>query len=192
MADDGAGVRAMAATSPGDQGGGPGRAGRMARLGRELQAEVRRRRAEGSFPPSLEGALDRAFQAVVPERASAGFPEALRRVEEASYVDLEVPTASRVPGGSRAKALLRSLMAWYLNYLADQVNRFAATTLRALRLLEARVADLEEEAGAGRPLLPPAPGGVGTDPSSGWADLVRARLAGAAGPVLHAECGTAA
>ncbi len=163
----------------------------MDQVRREIEQEVRRLRASGVFPPSFERRLEDTFAQVVPtgviERETAA---ALRHLESVSYVDVEVPTASNLPGGSAAKQLLRRLMAWYLDYLAAQLNRFMASTVRVLHLLDERVSALE----AAAPVeLPPPERGAPVDLGA-WADLVVERLStapvGAPRSVLHAECGS--
>lgn len=157
---------------------------------REIDQEVARLRASGAFPPSFEQRLEDLFAQVVPagvvERETA---EALRHLESLSHLDIEVPTASNIPGGRPVKQVLRRLMAWYLEYLAAQLNRFMASTVRVLRLMEERVAALEAAAPAAE--SHGGPGGPGVD-LDGWAEVVVERLKGSdplMGPVLHAECG---
>lgn len=164
--------------------------GLLAQVRRELDEEVRRLRVSGAFPPSFEHRLDQLFAKVVPAAsAEREAQDALDQVERASHVDIEVPLGSRVPGVSLVKRLLRKLMAWYLNYLVQQVNRFTAAAVRALRMLHERVSRLEDEERSRHPLAPPPARRKAEVDISGWTELVRARLAGAAGPVLHADCG---
>jgi hypothetical protein len=151
----------------------------MDQVRREIDQEVRRLRASGVFPPSFERRLEDTFAQVVPvgvvERETA---EVLRHLEGVSHVDVEVPTASNLPGGSSAKQLLRRVMAWYMEYLAAQLNRFMASTVRALRLLDERVSALEASAPDAQP---PIERGTPVDLDV-WADLVVERLsAGLAG-----------
>ncbi len=157
---------------------------------REIDQEVRRLRSEGAFPPSFERRLEDLFAQVVPVGVvGRETEEALRHLESVSHVDVEVPLASSLPGGSFAKHVLRKAMAWYLDYLATQLNRFMASTVRTVRLLEERVSALEAEASTSRPAaLSVAERGSGVDLAV-WAEVVSDRLAGVPGPVLHAECG---
>lgn len=157
----------------------------------DIQAEVRRRRAAGDFPPSQERRLDRIFARFTPVGAQDGhFAEALKKADRSAYVDIEVPTASEKPGVSRLKRLLRSLMAWYLNYVVQQIVHFTSATMRVLHLLDERVGELEDEAAAHRaPPLGEADEAVVVTDFSAWSDLVVEDLAGVKGRVLHAGCG---
>jgi len=167
----------------------------------EIQREVRRRRANGDFPPSLERRLDRLFERFVPAGTDrASFPEALRRADREAYFDIEVPTASERPLVPIVKRTLRRLMAWYLNYLVQQLVRFSSSTVRVLHLIDDRLSRLERAVS----LL-----GAGLESSELERSLVEARgdrwplapavaelapavvaaLEGTAGRVLVAECG---
>lgn len=171
--------------------------GLLARVGKEIEAEVRQLRSRGVFPLSYERRLHDLFAQVVPTGvAEHETDEALRYLESVSHVDIEVPLGSRIPGGSALKHLMRPLMAWYLNYVAMQANRFMGSTVRATRLLAERVTAIEEASPSSRSwALPLAERGRGVDLEP-WTELVLRRVAagssdsGAAGPVLHAECGT--
>jgi len=85
----------------------------------------------------------------------AGAMEALRDV---AAVDADAPTTSAKPVGRASKAAVKRLVAWYMIYLAEQVNdigfalvrlgealagKVAGTETRQAQL-EARVAALEE------------------------------------------------
>ncbi len=190
-----------------ESGGSSFLAGIMA----EIDQEVRRRRAAGEFPPSFERRLDLLFSRFAPEGAKEGhFEQALSLADRAAYVDIDVPLRSNMAGVSLVKRVLRQLMAWYLNYVVQQVVRFTSATMRVLHMFDERLGELEEEARSRRPhplveedRLPPAelvmalepvPAGAGTSPPEPgaevgeWASLVRLRLAGAGGRVLHTEC----
>ncbi|HZT67893.1 MAG TPA: hypothetical protein VFA11_19040 [Acidimicrobiales bacterium] len=161
---------------------------------REIDEEVRAKRASGALPPSLERELDLAFDKFAPVGAlDNDFGEALKAADRAAFVNVAVPTASSKPGVSFVKRLLRKAMAWYLNYLAQQVTAFGSATVRALRALGERLGAIEAQIGEVRPAVddgserPP----VAPDLSE-WVELVVARMNGARGRVLHAECGDGA
>ncbi|GEM_PF-4148083 len=131
---------------------------------RLVEAEVGRLQAEGAFPPGVEAELARSFARLTP-------PDAL----DAAYIDAEVPTASRLPGGAPLKRLLRSLLGWYLGAVVQQANRANAALAGAIQDLGARLEALERNAA-----LPPPPGG----------DLLGSLLGGPPpGPVLQAAAG---
>lgn len=177
----------------------------------EIDQEVRRRRAAGQFPPSFERRLDLLFSRFAPVGAKEGhFDQALSLADRAAYVDIDVPTRSNMRGVSLVKRVLRQLMAWYLNYLVQQVVRFNSATMRVLHMFDERLGELEEEARSRRPhplaeedrltpeellmAMEPAGAAAGRSmPEPGaevgeWAELVRRRLSGQPGRVLHTEC----
>src|SRR5581483_5001884 len=111
----------------------------------EIREEVRTRRAAGDFPPSLERDLDRIFDRFVPREAlDSDFREAIQAADRAAYVNVAVPTASQKPGVGEVKRVLRKAMAWYLEYLAQQMTAFGTASVRALRALGERLEVAEE------------------------------------------------
>jgi SAM-dependent methyltransferase len=167
----------------------------------EIDEDVRLRRASGEFPIELDRELDGIFSSVTPSaRSSADFPVLLERAEEASFIDADVPTASRLPGGELAKKVLARLFSWFGRYLAQQTSVFATAAVRALRLLGERVDGLGEQVRAlEEELVTRRTGRVGElrnaaarPGDDAWAELVADRLAGGRGRVLHAESGDGA
>ncbi|MGH9301128.1 MAG: hypothetical protein ACRD0I_12310 [Acidimicrobiales bacterium] len=157
----------------------------------QIQAEVRKRRAAGDFPPSEERRLDRIFARFTPVGDTDGhFAEALKKADRSAYIDIEVPTASEKPGVSQLKRTLRRLMAWYLNYLVQQLVHFTSATMRVLHLMDERVTELElEVAGRRAPALEDPDEAVVASDLSEWDDFVVDYMGGTSGRVLHAECG---
>lgn len=170
------------------------------RVTAEIDEEVRLRRASGEFPIELDRELDGIFSSLTPAaRSSTDFGVLLERAEEASFIDVDVPTASRLPGGELAKKLLARLFAWFGRYLAQQTSVFAAAATRALRFLGERVDTLSEQVRA----LEEDQGTRGAravhelrratgPPDRAWAELVADRLGGRSGRVLCAESGDGA
>lgn len=162
----------------------------------EIDDEVRRRRAAGDFPPSLERRLDRLFSRFTPVGVDDDrFAETLRLADRSAYMDIEVPVLSQRRGVRRIKSVLRALMAWYLNYLVQQITHFSSATMRVLHMLDDRTVALEDEAAASRPaaLSPDELGELDAalgEPAGDWLALARERLRGVGGRVLHAECGS--
>ena len=157
----------------------------------DIEEEVRRRRASGDLPPSLERELDLAFDRFAPVGGLDGdFGEALKAADRAAFVNVAVPTASGTPGVAFVKRLLRKLMAWYLNYLAQQVTAFGSAVVRALRALGERVGAVEEQLQEWQPPVDDGGDRPAVAPDLGdWEGWVATRLSGVRGRVLHAECG---
>ena len=158
----------------------------------EIQEEVRRRRAAGDFPPSLERELDLVFDRFVPVGPLDGdFGEAIKAADRAAYINVAVPTASQKPGVGEVKRVLRKAMAWYLEYLAQQVTAFSTSTVRALRTLAERTTHLEEQLAQWRPAEDDGRDRPPEAPDlSEWDRALVGHLSGVTGRVLHAECGS--
>ncbi|CAA9239863.1 MAG: hypothetical protein AVDCRST_MAG50-2155 [uncultured Acidimicrobiales bacterium] len=165
----------------------------------EIEAEVRLRRASGQFTLAMERELDDTFEALTPTaRRAQDFQSALEEVEEAAFIDVDLPVASNAPGGTQAKLALGRLMTWALRHVAQQTTTFAGTTARALRVLSSRIdalddevrrveallSDRSEEADAERQLH------IAELEIGAWHDRLALAFAGSTGRVLHADCGS--
>lgn len=153
---------------------------------REIDEEVRARRAAGDFPPGLERDLELLFARFAPATATSEDMGALiEAADRASLVDVDVPTASQTPGVSFVKRAERKALAWYFRYLAQQVTAYAGIVVQALRVLTRRVEALEDV--TPRAVLLPTAADLGD--SGGRA---AAAVAGVGGRVLVAEAGDGA
>ncbi len=89
------------------------------------------RSAEADFPSST---VQRIRAAAARLAASEFRPDDLRHgallLERQATIDLQVPTASRVPGVSLVKRVLKKLMIWYLRFLGHQISAFGQATAR--------------------------------------------------------------
>ncbi len=160
----------------------------------EIDEEVARRRAAGEIPPGLEHELDATFARFSPA-ASTGSDSTsiIAAAERTAFVDVDVPTASAMPGVPVVKKALRKGMAWYLRYLAQQTSAFNAAAVRALRSNDERLTALEHASPAASPHLRAAVEGRSPTPTS--ADLVELAVAtcsDATGRVLVADAGDGA
>jgi len=159
---------------------------------REIDDEVRRRRAAGDFPPSFERKLDELFTRYTPTgEADDYFSEALKLADRAAFFDIDVPTGSRREVRGFVKWSLWQAEAWFVRYVVDQLNHFSSSLMRTVHLLDERLSDVEHD------MALVAPGALaeddevapGTDPRP-FAESIVARLAGGpGGRVLHSECG---
>lgn len=119
----------------------------MQRLTKEIEAEVKQKRAMGAFPPAFERRLRLIFEQLVPPgsgNSRKDFEALIRSSDRAAYFDIDVPTASQKPGVTQLKKLLRKTQAWYLNYLTQQLNNFSTNLMRLLYVFDSRVKRLEE------------------------------------------------
>jgi hypothetical protein len=158
---------------------------------REIDDEVRRRRASGDLPVNVERQLDQLFLAHSPLGGrGAALRDMLRLVDASVFIDPVVPVESRRPGGATVKRGLRSLNLWYLRYITHQVSEFATAVSRALHVLDAQVTDLRRKVDA---LQVPPVGPVDVTWAhhlgAWWVNVVLGELAGRPGRVLHSACG---
>jgi len=119
----------------------------LQRIRREIEAEVRARRAAGDYPPGFSRELDELFARFSPPEASDDFDAALERAEEAISMELVIPTASNKPGVGLFKRVLAKLLGWYHVFVVQQVSALGAAITHALRLLGNRVDELERTSG---------------------------------------------
>ena len=100
-------------------------------LAEEIAAAARARAEEPSFP---DAKVQRIRAAAARLAASEFRPDDLRHgallLERQATIDLQVPTASRVPGVSLVKRVLKQLMIWYLRFLGHQISAFGQATAR--------------------------------------------------------------
>ena len=161
---------------------------------REIDDEVEARRASGDFPPGMERDLDLIFARFAPAMTSGDDLDALlEQADRGAFVDVDVPTASRLPAVSIVKRVLRKLMAWYLRYIAQQVSVFAGSAVGALRLLGRRVTALEAVTPGADPTVRDASRRAAVPPAlAPFAGTIVERLRDRSGRVLVAECGDGA
>ena len=166
----------------------------LQQLLREIDEEVEARRASGDFPPGMERDLDLIFARFAPAMTSGDDLDALlEQADRGAFVDVDVPTASRVPAVSIVKRVLRKLMAWYLRYIAQQVSVFATSTVGAMKLLGRRIAALEATTPGADAASREASFRAARPPDlMPLADAIVRHVEGASGRVLVAECGDGA
>ncbi|MGH9028153.1 MAG: methionine biosynthesis protein MetW, partial [Acidimicrobiales bacterium] len=164
---------------------------------REIDDEVRRRRAAGDFPPSFERRLDELFARFTPTgTADDHFTEALKLADRSAYFDIDVPRGTRRRPRGFVKWSLWQAEAWFVRYVVTQLNHFAASSMRVVHLLDERLSEFEREM---QMLTPPAlPESelivAGADPAP-FVGAILERLNSPEAPrgrVLHAECGSGA
>jgi Methionine biosynthesis protein MetW len=161
---------------------------------REIDEEVRRRRAAGDFPPSFERKLDELFARFTPTGThDDGFTDALKLADRSAYFDTQVPFGSRREPRGFTKWMLWQAEAWFVNYVVRQLNHFSASAMRVMHLLDERLEEVEHRVEMlVEPVLPEEDAlAPGADPAPFFRLLAtRFSSPGApAGRILHAECG---
>jgi hypothetical protein len=115
-------------------------------LAEEIAAAAAARAAEASFPTTKVQRIKAAASRLA---ASEFRPDDLRHaallLERQATIDLQVPTASRVPGVSVVKRVLKKMMIWYLRFLGHQISAFGQATARFGVTVANRVDSLEDE-----------------------------------------------
>jgi hypothetical protein len=151
---------------------------------REIDDEVKARRASGDFPPGMERDLDLVFARFAPATVNRDDLDGLiEAADRAAFVDPDPPTASRIPAVSLLKRAERKLLGWFFRFLAQQITAFAGVLVQALRLVSRRLDALDAATlGASPSLLEPVR-------SPAPAFDVAGLLTGVTGRVLVAEAG---
>lgn len=160
----------------------------------DIEREVRERRRRGDLDPEFERELDEAFAAVAPPGAfGGGFDTIVDQAARHAVVDYDVPITGRRPLRI-VKRAVKQLTAWYLIFVGRQVVAFAGTTLRALRILGARVDAVEGRSPATDPRVgaTTAPVDADVDLEPWTAPIVEACADRPEGRVLHGDCGDGA
>lgn len=165
----------------------------LGRVMAEIDAEVRRRRAAGDLPPSMERELDDLFLRYAPETGGRDAPasSAVRAVEAAAFIDPVVPVGSERSGGAVVKRTMRSLSLWYMGFVTAQVNQFAAAVARCLHVFEQELEDVRHRLAALEPVRADAAADVAWAhrADAWWVTEVRGVLRGVSGRVAHAAAG---
>ena len=124
------------------------------RVLREIDDEVRARRASGDFPPGMERDLEVVFAQFAPPTLSSDDLDALvQAADRAAFIQSEPPVASRMPGVALLKRVELKLFGWFFRFIAQQVTAFAGITAQALRQLTDRLGALEHASPAANPAL---------------------------------------
>ncbi|NNN14151.1 MAG: hypothetical protein HKL81_10450 [Acidimicrobiaceae bacterium] len=154
----------------------------------KIAQEVERKRREGAFPPSFERRLRDSFERLIPQGGGTSredFWSLFRSTDRAAFMDIDVPVASNTPGVSKVKRLIRSLTAWYLNYLLQQITNFTANLMQLIAAIDLRIKSLEDR-------IPPPAESIGRSvaiPISEKTDrFVSDLLANSPGRLIIADC----
>ncbi|MBW8824804.1 MAG: hypothetical protein JF603_00415 [Acidobacteria bacterium] len=164
---------------------------------RDIDEEVRARRASGDFPAEMERELDRLFAQYVPVATSADdLGGLIAAAQRASFIDPEPPTtASRIPGVAVLKTAEQKLLGWYFRFLAQQVTAFAHVSSQALETLAKRVDALAASTQGAQVALEREVRRLDALPPADLGDAVEiaaTHLTGATGRVLVVEAGDGA
>jgi SAM-dependent methyltransferase len=163
----------------------------VAQVMAEIAEEVRLRRASGDLPAKLERELDELFLAHSPVAGRAGdLTDALRMVDAGTFIDPVVPVDSNRAAGAFVKKGMRSLLLWYVGWVAHQISQFASAVSRTLHIVDGRLKEIERQVEVQR--VPAA--GIVEFPDihrngAWWVAPAVGAVAKAPGRILHAACG---
>ena len=162
------------------------------RLMSEIEDEVRRRRLSGELD-AFERELDQAFARLAPvDAVAADFDTIVATIERSAVLDTRPPTTSSRPGVAALKQGVAKASGFYIRHVATQVSGLMQGVGRALRLLDERLAAVEEQAPATRRALWQRLQGSRSATVAcpeEWRDLVIRATAAAPGRVLHVHAG---
>lgn len=117
-----------------------------AELRREIAAAADDRSRSPGFPSERLARIRTAAARLAPDQARAGdLRQAALLLERQAVLDLEVPTASTVPGAGLVKLVLKKLMIWYLRFLGHQITSLGQATARFGLAVAARVDRVEAD-----------------------------------------------
>ena len=158
---------------------------------REIDEEVRARRAAGEFPPGMERELDLLFARFAPPTVSGDDLDGLlEAADRTSYIDHHPSTGSSFAPLSLLKRVEWKLLGWFFRFVTQQVTAFAGIVVQSLRLLGRRVEALEHATPGASPAQRAAAMRSGQAAAVGaLGDVVAAHLRGVRGRVLVAEAG---
>jgi hypothetical protein len=140
----------------------------LERVLREIDDEVRARRASGDFPPGMERDLELVFAQFAPPTLAGDDLDALvQAADRAAFIQADPPTASRIPAISILKKVERKLLGWFFRFIAQQTTAFAGITVQALRQVATRLEALEHATPGANRALVELVGPVATSPSLG-------------------------
>jgi O-antigen chain-terminating methyltransferase len=112
----------------------------------EITAEVERKRRAGLYPPVVLAELEMLSQQL--ETGDDQLNVALQSMRHAAEFSTAVSTGSRIPLlsplAASFKKAVRGSVGWYLSAVLQQVEVFAARTLRTMTLLSERIHELEQ------------------------------------------------
>lgn len=117
-----------------------------AELRQEIADAAAVRSRAPDFPSERLARIRTAAGRLAPDHAPAGdLRQAALLLERQAVVDLEVPTASAVPGVALVKLVLKKLMIWYLRFLGHQITALGQATSRFGLAVAARVDGVEAD-----------------------------------------------
>lgn len=99
-------------------------------------------------PGYLERVRTTAGRLAVPDHEPSDVRAALQSLEDATIVDVDIPTASRQPMLRVLKRTIKGLIGWYLRYLGQQITALGEAVVHVGATLADRTDEIEARAAA--------------------------------------------
>jgi hypothetical protein len=115
--------------------------------------EKAERSLETGFPGYLDLVRSSARRRALADPEGTDLAAALVAVDELSLIDLDVPTASRIPLARYVKQAVKSLIAWYLGYFGRQITALGQSVAHLGTILVGRADRLENRVEAAESTL---------------------------------------
>lgn len=117
----------------------------LAAVAAEVTAEARRRRTAPDFPHDLAEQLSGISLRFLPVHLqSDDLNQAVAVLSQRTFIDVNVPTTSRIAPVAVVKKTLKRLLSWYFRYVAQQVTTMANATVRLGKLQSDEIAALRD------------------------------------------------
>jgi hypothetical protein len=115
--------------------------------------EEAKRSLEAGCPGYLDLVRSSARRRALADPEGTDLAAALVAVDELSLIDLDVPTASRIPMARYVKQVVKSLIAWYLGYFGRQITALGQSVAHVGTILADRSVHLESRVDAAESAL---------------------------------------
>lgn len=110
----------------------------------EVEAEALQRRGTVGWPAEAENRIAQHLARTAPiADVRPSLDRLVTAIEEASFIRIDVPTASTRPPVTLMKAALRKLLAFWFRFVVDQVTALGIVTARTLRAVVGRLEEVE-------------------------------------------------
>lgn len=110
----------------------------------EVEAEAARRRGAPGWPAEAEVRIGQHLARTAPVvDVRPSLDRLVTSIEEASFIRIDVPTASSRRPVTLMKTVLRKLLNFWFRFVVDQVTALGITTARTVRAVVGRLEDVE-------------------------------------------------
>lgn len=160
----------------------------------EVEAEAATRRKSPEWPSGTEARIaEHLAQAAPAPDVRPTLHRLVTAIEEASFITIDVPTASSRRPVTMVKVLLKKLLAFWFRFVVDQITALGVTTARSVRAVVMRLEEVErrvDHVAARTPAATQLPVAAGAIPAlDAWRPELIRLAAAADGRTLCADSG---